>query len=271
MPRKALLHSIVDDGVSFTRVSTEDKLWAALRAGQGSTCAELAQAAGLGRSTAAKILARWAAENLAVRNATAPNGAGRAPERWSIPYQAVTGPASAPVDPATEDEPAAEARNDVNPADLPVRHDAVDGADQGTTAELGDRPGDADAASAVTTSASPAAAESADNDADKGEPPVAPEPGQPVAPTTGTARARRLPAGGLRGMVEDYLRERPDAAFGPSQIGKDLARSSGAVANALGKLVEAGCVVVAQDRPRRYALAPTETAASEPTPDNTTT
>ena len=59
-----------------------------------------------------------------------------------------------------------------------------------------------------------------------------------IRAASGTGRAQRLPAGGLRGLVEDYLREHPDAAFGPSQIGKDLSRSGGAVANALTKLVE---------------------------------
>ena len=71
-------------------------------------------------------------------------------------------------------------------------------------------------------------------------------------------RGRRLPPGGLRGMVEDYLREHPDQAFGPSELGKKLGRSGGAVANALVKLVEAGTAVCAQAKPLRYTLAPAE-------------
>jgi hypothetical protein len=93
---------------------------------------------------------------------------------------------------------------------------------------------------------------------------------------TGSCRPRRLPPGGLRGMVEDYLREHPDNAFGPNQIGKHLARSGGAVANALDKLVDAGSAVLTQSKPRRYALAPVErteqsaTITGTATPDATT-
>jgi len=57
------------------------------------------------------------------------------------------------------------------------------------------------------------------------------------------ASGRRHPAtrpGGLRDPVEAHLRQFPDAAFTPHQIDKVLTRSSGAVANALDKLVSLG-------------------------------
>jgi hypothetical protein len=59
-------------------------------------------------------------------------------------------------------------------------------------------------------------------------------------------------------MVEDFLREHPEQAFGPSELGKKLSRSGGAVANALVKLVEAGSAVCVQAKPLRYTLAPAE-------------
>src|SRR3954470_24495583 len=51
------------------RTAAEDKLWAALSAHPATPAAELATAAGIGRSTAAKILARWATSNLVTRAA----------------------------------------------------------------------------------------------------------------------------------------------------------------------------------------------------------
>lgn len=53
------------------------------------------------------------------------------------------------------------------------------------------------------------------------------------------------------------------AAHALGAIAKSLGgRSSGAVRNALGKLVAAGTAVKAKEAPRRYALAPTEQAAA---------
>jgi hypothetical protein len=58
--------------------------------------------------------------------------------------------------------------------------------------------------------------------------------------------------------------ECPDLRFTPHQIGKVLTRSSGAVANALDKLVSLGVAELASDKPRSYRLAP---AAPAPGPD----
>ena len=71
------------------RTAAENKLWAALEAHPAATAAELATAAGIGRSTAAKILARWASRRLVTRTRTdrttaAGGPPGRVAERWSI-------------------------------------------------------------------------------------------------------------------------------------------------------------------------------------------
>jgi biotin operon repressor len=92
-----------------------------------------------------------------------------------------------------------------------------------------------------------------------------------AAPTTGgisdegrePAKAPRLGKGALRGMVEDYLAEHTAEQFSPSAIGKALKRSSGAVNNALEKLVSDGYAVQTQDKPKRFAAkatAPESTA-----------
>jgi hypothetical protein len=62
-------------------------------------------------------------------------------------------------------------------------------------------------------------------------------------------------------MVQDYLTEHP-GDHGPTGIGRALGRSSGAVANALERLVTAGWAVRTNDRPRRYSTNdPAESAA----------
>ena len=55
-------------------------------------------------------------------------------------------------------------------------------------------------------------------------------------------------------MVEDHLRDHPEAEWGPVAIGKALHRSSGAVANALEILVKQDVARRTSDRPKRYRL-----------------
>lgn len=54
---------------------------------------------------------------------------------------------------------------------------------------------------------------------------------------------KRLPQGGLQGLVDDFLAEHVGREFGPHVIGTTLRRSSGAVANALVRLTERGVAV----------------------------
>lgn len=68
---------------------------------------------------------------------------------------------------------------------------------------------------------------------------------------------RRLPKGALRGMVEDFLREddRVGHDYTPGDIARKLDRSSGAVSNALDRLVEDGTVAQTSNKPRRFRSA----------------
>lgn len=59
-------------------------------------------------------------------------------------------------------------------------------------------------------------------------------------------------AGGLRGLVADHLAQHPAEDFSPTQLANALGRSSGAVANALDRLVEHGAAVQTSTAPRRY-------------------
>lgn len=76
------------------------------------------------------------------------------------------------------------------------------------------------------------------------------------------------PAGGLRGLVEDHLADNPFEDFSPSQVAKALGgRSSGAVANALERLVEIGAAIQTSMSPRRYQHRPDADAAPSTDPD----
>ncbi|MFT7837745.1 MarR family transcriptional regulator [Saccharothrix sp. BKS2] len=66
------------------RTDTEEKLWQALLDDPGSTAAVLSTAAGIGRSTATKILARWDKDNLVTRTPGIADGGSRPADRWSI-------------------------------------------------------------------------------------------------------------------------------------------------------------------------------------------
>lgn len=140
---------------------------------------------------------------------------------------------------------------------------AVDRADTGTGSTPGTPPEAAPDLDAVTPDAANADADpdlastsepdrvDAD-DSDDGEDLIA-------APVT-AGRGPRLAPGALHGLVEDYLRDHPDGEFGPTKIGHELGRSTGAVGNALERLVTAGYAVRTNDRPKRYTLAPAATA-----------
>ncbi len=66
----------------------------------------------------------------------------------------------------------------------------------------------------------------------------------------------RLGRGALGTLVREYLAARPDEEFGPTQVGKALGRSQGAVSNALGRLEAAGEARLVSITPRRYRIVP---------------
>lgn len=64
--------------------TTADKLLAALANSPGATAAELAEAAGIGRSTANKALAVLEADGRVSRTGRAPEGGRRQPDHWNL-------------------------------------------------------------------------------------------------------------------------------------------------------------------------------------------
>ena len=71
----------------------------------------------------------------------------------------------------------------------------------------------------------------------------------------GGKRAPAVKPGALRELAAAHLRAHPDQNFTPHQIGKVLGRSSGAVANALDRLVSLGEAELATEKPRSFRLA----------------
>ena len=69
---------------------------------------------------------------------------------------------------------------------------------------------------------------------------------------------RTLGKNELRNLVRDFLRDNPGHEFTPTVIGRELGRSSGAVGNALAKLVISGEALLIKEAPATFA-APTDT------------
>jgi len=205
-------------GARAGRTAAEDKLWAALHAHPGATSGDLASHAGIGRSTAGKILAAWASEGSVTRTSQSASDGRRAADIWTI---------SETVDDqvicATTAQPEMEAGialdTATDPTDCAGSGD-ITVSDSGTEEQR------------RTTSTTPTNAGTTMPD--------------------GAGKAARLGKGALRGMVEDYLTEHPGEQFSPSVIGKALGRSSGAVSNALDKLVADGYAVQTQEKPKRF-------------------
>ena len=265
------LRSVPEQTVAAkVRTDTEDKLWEALHAAPNSTAADLSAAAKIGKSTAQKILVKWAADGSVTRTAGIAEGGRRAADLWAITEVDTT-----QTDPTVVDTPAADDADTTDTTQVePVAPDVPDADDATVTEEdpveqtetaaddaqdpVEPEAADLVDAEPVVAEVSEPAADGAATDGDK--------PTEDGADATGAKKARLAP-GGLRGMVEDYLRDHPGEQFGPTAIANALGgKSSGAVSNALDKLVEVGVAAKTQDKPRRFALAPSEQeAAAAPT------
>lgn len=210
------------------RTEAEAKLWKALGASPNSAAGELASAASIGKSTAGKILARWANEGRVVRTAGIIEGGRRSPDRWAIAGHKERG------------------TTEVSAA----RTDAGTSADNEATATS---PTVTDAAHGKPTNTPTASTDTSGLESVAGTPVTDNAVEQPAKGDR--EKAPRLAPGALRGMVEDYLRDHSTEAFGPAAIGRVLGRSSGAVANALDRLTEHGVVVQTSQAPRRYRIA----------------
>ncbi|MFD6221229.1 hypothetical protein [Nocardia asteroides] len=219
-------------------------LWKTLETHPCNTTADLAEIAAIGTIAARHLLTEW--ELAGAVWATTDPGKPRAGKHWTAgakpepspaaPEAAATTPAEpepAPADPGTAESVVAE----------PTAPEPATPAEQAAPADP----------APDTTPETAAAATPGDETAT-----VAPQP--PAAAHNGAAgdaesTVERLPAGALRGQVEDFLHENPGKEFTPHQIGKALARSSGAVHNALVKLTDGGTARQTSTAPKKFTLA----------------
>jgi DNA-binding MarR family transcriptional regulator len=187
-------------------------LWPVLIARTGSTTAELAEAAKVSRSAAAKALAALEGASLVRRIPGGRKGARLFPDRWEHmgPAKEVPAESDGVAEAATTGDSGADPADEVATLEGPTEPDEAPAAEAGHIEQ---------------TDASQVSSESA-----------------------------RLRPGALREMVIEYLRERPGEDFTPTALGKALERSSGAIANALDKLVSDATVTRTSDKPRRYRL-----------------
>ncbi|SER91228.1 MarR family transcriptional regulator [Actinokineospora terrae] len=251
------LRVVPDSAATATRTATEDKLWAVLHANPGNTAVELSTSAGIGKSTAQKILTRWAQEGCVTRTAGAAGGSGRAADLWTITDTDTAEPST--IDTGVGD--GLDAGEPDGDGDEPPVPDA--GSDEHVeTNEPAAVPQEEFVPEATRRGSDTAAVVS--DETSNAEP--VPDPAVSPAETikARVAKPGRLAPGALRGQVEDYLRDHPTQPFSPTEIARALeGRSGGAVSNALDKLVTDGVAVRVQDKPRRFALAPVE----QPVPD----
>ena len=194
---------------------TDADVTEALTALPDITAAEVAGALGIGRSTAAKRLARLETAGVVRRAPGGRSGGAKVADRWSL------------ARPTAETDPAADTATGVS---APTAPDAPAAPGATAAADAAPEPEDARAATADAT---------ADEGGSKGA--AGPEP--------------RLGPGTLRTLVREYLAARPGQSFGPSGIAKALGRSAGAVSNALSTMAESGEVDLVAERPRRYRIA----------------
>ncbi|MCR3721123.1 hypothetical protein LY15_003110 [Prauserella flava] len=217
-------------------LTAEDKVRAALAANPGTRTGALAKIAGVGRSTAAKILVAWDRDGTAVRT---PGDSPQNPDTWTL--------APAPDDnthaaPPVPGDTASSATSTAGASDAPAHvsgrdNTPRDDADTGAPAAATSTPVGADVTGSTDTATPASGATSA-------------------TPAPSTAPRPRLAKGGLRALVAAYLADHPGESFGPARIGTDLQRSGGAVNNALEKLTAEGYAVKTCLAPKRFALNP---------------
>jgi len=203
------------------RTPSVEAILDALRQRPGATATELAETAGVGRSTAGKALATLEAQGRVARQRGASEGGRPAPDLWTL-VRDRAGHAPQPAAKPAADRPAAAA-----PAAAPTGGEALPATSTPDTGTAEQATGPASQAGAGT-----------DQPAD-----------------TSTRSGPRLRPGALRGLVKAWLAERPGQAFSPTRIAKELGRSAGAVGNALATMAAQGQVTQTSRKPRRYATA----------------
>lgn len=186
-----------------------------------STYSEVATLSGVLGATTQRVLSQARKQGLVDRVVSERSGARRSPDLWYV-----IGPDDGSQTSAEDDAPC-------SPAESAGLSDYDDELDEPLTGhdEVATAPQDGDGTETGVT------------------------PAETVTTAERPAKRERLGKGALRGVVEDFLRERPEEEFGPSTIGKALNRSAGAVNNACEKLVTEGYARRTRQAPKRFTVA----------------
>ncbi|WP_053728471.1 helix-turn-helix domain-containing protein [Streptomyces sp. WM6378] len=212
-----------------------------------ATAAELALAAGLGRSTTSKALTTLEQHGLALREPGGHDGPRRTPDRWRLVQTSPTPDTDAKD--TVNAEPTSDGPDTAQPPAQDTTGTAPESAPE-TAAPTTDTPApDTAAAPAPSMSDTAEGAPESDTSADGA---VVPPTQQP---TPAPGQKVRLAPGGLRQMVVAHLTAHPDEAFTATRISRVLEKSSGAIANCLATLVKQQIAQQVSDTPRTYQLA----------------
>ncbi|PGH47132.1 helix-turn-helix domain-containing protein, partial [Streptomyces sp. Ru87] len=248
----------------------------------GVTAAELALAAGVGRSTAGKALSTLERHGLAVRTPGGHDGPRRTPDHWHL------APTRKGGDDTANGQQTVSTRPETSTADTP-EPDANRSEDENATVddktpEVSVAPVDED--TGITTSQGadtspehePQGTEQTDGKDSGAGTPLA-HGGKAVEEDSASAsqaspehratsagaiiplgEKKRLAPGALRQMVIEHLAAHPGEAFTATKISRVIEKSSGAIANALEKLVNQGIAEQVSDRPRTFRRTTVTTA-----------
>ncbi len=211
---------------------------AALAANPGATTATIATHAGVTAQAVRKALTALEAAGQARRSTGEHTGKGKPPTTWH-PVTPTAAPAPASPDPADVGEHSDDAPAGTTPPATDAAARLAELAASAATAAM-----TALAAGDITTAL-------AELDTARDHTTQA----RRTAKAALTHRTRTGPAmrpGQLRDRVQAHLAANPGASLTPHEISRVLGNSSGAIANALDKLIELGHAQLASDHPRRY-------------------
>jgi DeoR/GlpR family transcriptional regulator of sugar metabolism len=233
-------------------------IWDALTSNPGATAATIVTLTGVSRATVGRILSALEAEGKAVRTKGERVAKQPTPDTWhavTAQHHEQPEPAPDPGGRPAGTEPAAPAITPAEDQAAAAKAAAIEQAATITTA-IG-----------TGTASLHAALDAADLDAALTHLDAiraAAQNARQVLKAGTKGRAARtsnaLHPGQLRDMVRDHLTAFPNTVLTPYQVGRAIGgRSSGAVANALDKLVEEGHAMLVSDHPRQYQHAESRT------------
>ncbi|RFC71117.1 helix-turn-helix domain-containing protein [Streptomyces sp. AcE210] len=262
MSETRTLHAVPAPGPLTGLTGAPAAIYTALISNPGTTAAELALAAGIGRSTAGKALTILEEQGLAIREEGERTGPRRTPDHWRSAQSEDTGSGEVEVtDDATPDE--SSATDSVVTDEVAKTGTSPIPSDEPDTRAAARTPAQVEATSAPTTNKDRGAPDPDDACTDAEATKLSTEPSTRIAvtqPSVAIVPKARMAPGALRQRVIDHLQAHPEDGFTATRISRVIERSSGAIANALVILARQGIAEQVCEVPRTYRLATPEAA-----------